>query len=138
MDNLVLVGFSCSGKTTLGRNLARRLHLQFVDSDKHVEEMIGKTIPEIFAQDGEAAFRTLEREAITEILAGQNQVVSTGGGAFIDPVNRSRLREGNLVIHLQVRPETVVERLKNSRSGRPRPLLEGPDPIGQVTALMAA
>ena len=70
-------------------------------------------------------------------MQGRNQVVSTGGGAFIDPENRCRLRDGNLVIHLQVRPETVVDRLRNSRSGRPRPLLETPDPLGKVVQLMA-
>jgi shikimate kinase len=67
----------------------------------------------------------------------RNQVVSTGGGAFIDPDNRQRLRDGNLVIHLQVRPETVVDRLRNSRSGRPRPLLDSPDPLKRVVQLMA-
>jgi shikimate kinase len=137
MDNLVLVGFSCSGKTTLGRNVARRLHLSFVDTDRYIEELAGRSIPEIFRNDGEARFRELEREAIDDIMRRRNQVVSTGGGAFVDPENRRRLREGNLVIHLQVRPETVVDRLRNSRSGRPRPLLDSPDPLGRVVQLMA-
>jgi shikimate kinase len=137
MDNLVLVGFSCSGKTTLGRNVARRLRLSFVDTDRYIEDMTGRTIPEIFRTDGEIAFRSIEREAIQEIMQRRNQVVSTGGGAFIDPENRQRLRDGNLVIHLQVRPETVVDRLRNSRSGRPRPLLDTPDPLGRVVQLMA-
>jgi shikimate kinase len=138
MDNLILVGFSCSGKTTLGRNVARRLRLSFVDTDRYIEDMIGRTIPEIFREDGETAFRALESEAIGRIMEQRNQVVSTGGGAFIDPVNRERLRTGNLVIHLQVRPETVVDRLRNSRSGRPRPLLDSPDPLKRVVQLMAA
>jgi shikimate kinase len=137
MDNLVLVGFSCSGKTTLGRNLARRLHLRFVDTDRYIEEMTGRRIPNIFREDGEAAFRAIEREAIARIMAERNQVVSTGGGAFVDPENRDLLRKGNLVIHLQVRPETVVDRLRNSTSGRPRPLLESPDPLQRVIQLMA-
>lgn len=137
MDNLILVGFSCSGKTTLGRNVARRLRLSFVDTDRYIEQMTGRMIPEIFREDGEARFRALERQAIDEIMALRNQVVSTGGGAFVDPDNRHRLREGNLVIHLQVRPETVVDRLRNSRSGRPRPLLDSPDPLNQVVQLMA-
>jgi shikimate kinase len=137
VDNLILVGFSCSGKTTLGRNVARRLKLTFVDSDRFIEEMTGRTIPEIFREDGEAAFRAAEREAICRILQQHNQVVSTGGGAFVDPDNRQRMREGNLVIHLQVRPETVVDRLKNSRSGRPRPLLDSPDPLKRVIQMMA-
>ena len=137
MDNLILVGFSCSGKTTLGRNVARRLRLTFVDTDRYVEDLAGRSIPEIFRTDGEAAFRELEREAIHQIMDRREQVVSTGGGAFVDPENRRRLREGNLVIHLQVRPETVVDRLRNSRSGRPRPLLDSPDPLGRVVQLMA-
>jgi shikimate kinase len=137
MNNLILVGFSCSGKTTLGRNVARRLRLQFVDTDRFIEDTTGRTIPEIFREDGEAAFRAIEREAIARIMAHGNQVVSTGGGAFVDPENRDRLRGGNLVIHLQVRPETVVDRLRNSRSGRPRPLLDSPDPLGRVMELMA-
>jgi shikimate kinase len=137
MDNLILVGFSCSGKTTLGRNVARRLRLTFVDTDRYIEDMTGRSIPEIFHTDGEVAFRGIERVAIDEIMQRRNQVVSTGGGAFVDPENRKRLRDGNLVIHLQVRPETVVDRLKNSRSGRPRPLLDSPDPLGRVVQLMA-
>jgi len=137
MDNLILVGFSCSGKTTLGRNVARRLRLNFVDTDRYIEEMTGRTIPEIFREDGEAAFRALESKAIGQIMAEQNQVVSTGGGAFVNLDNRAKLRTGNLVIHLQVRPETVVDRLRNSKSGRPRPLLDSPDPLERVVELMA-
>jgi shikimate kinase len=136
MDNLVLVGFSCSGKTTLGRNLARRLRMQFVDSDRYVEEMTGRSIPDIFREDGEAGFREIEADAIAAIVAERRQVISTGGGAFVNPRNRDALRDGNLVVHLQVRPETVVDRLRNSRSGRPRPLLESPDPLGRVIELM--
>jgi shikimate kinase len=136
MDNLVLVGFSCSGKTTLGRNVARRLRMRFIDSDKFVEEMTGRTIPDIFREDSEEGFRVVETEAIKRITADRRQVISTGGGAFVNPTNRDALRAGNLVVHLQVRPETVVDRLRNSRSGRPRPLLESPDPLGRVIELM--
>src|SRR5438132_11527575 len=91
MDNLILVGFSCSGKTTLGRNVARRLRMAFVDSDRIIEDTTGRTIPDIFREDGEPAFRALERDAIQRILAETNQVVSTGGGAFVDLENRDRL-----------------------------------------------
>jgi shikimate kinase len=138
MDNLVLVGFSCSGKTTVGRHLARRLRLAFVDTDRVIEAIAGRSVPEIFAAGGEAAFRRLDRQAIAEVCAGSFQVISTGGGAFADPANRAALRDGNLVVHLQVRPETVVYRLQNSRSGRPRPMLDAPDPLERVRELMAA
>jgi shikimate kinase len=137
MHNLVLVGFSCSGKTTLGRNVARRLRLQFVDTDRLIEEIAGKSIPDIFAAEGEAAFRAYEREAIARAMSQTHQVVSTGGGAFVDPENRQRLRDGNLVIHLQVQPETVFYRLRNSKSGRPRPMLDAPDPLRRIRELMA-
>jgi shikimate kinase len=137
MDNLVLVGFSCSGKTTLGRNLARRLRLQFVDTDRLIEDIAARSIPDIFAEEGEAAFRAYEREAIAQVTSQTYQVVSTGGGAFVDPDNRQRLRDGNLVVHLQVQPETVVYRLRNSKSGRPRPMLDAPDPLQRVEELMA-
>ncbi len=136
MDNVVLVGFSCSGKTTIGRSLARRLRLAFVDTDRLVESASGRSIPQIFREDGEPGFRALERTVVAKACAGSHQVISTGGGAFVDPENRARLIEGNLVVHLQVRPETVVQRLQHSRSGRPRPLLDAPDPLARVTALM--
>lgn len=138
MDNLVLVGFSCSGKTTVGRNLARRLRLAFVDTDRLIEEAAGRSIAEIFADESETVFRQLEQDVIERVCAGTLQVVSTGGGAFVDPRNRDRLRTDNLVVHLQVRPETVVHRLRTSRSGRPRPLLDAPDPLQRVRELMAA
>ena len=138
MDNLVLVGFSCSGKTTIGRILARRLGLRFVDTDRLVEQATERSIPEIFRTEGEAAFRALEREVVARICAEQFQVISTGGGAFVDHRNRDLLRQGNLVIHLRVRPGTVVQRLRSSKGGRPRPLLEAPDPLRRVTELMAA
>lgn len=138
MENLVLVGFSCSGKTTVGRTLARRLRLRFIDTDKVVEELTGRSIPDIFAADGEAAFRALERDVVAQVCQERFQIISTGGGAFMEPRSRDLLRYGNLVIHLRVRPETVVERLTNSKRGRPRPLLEAPDPLKRVTELMAA
>src|SRR5437899_11668451 len=74
MDNLILVGFSCSGKTTLGRNLARRLKLTFVDTDRFIEDMSGRMIPDIFREDGESGFRAVERAAIARICHARNQV----------------------------------------------------------------
>ena len=111
---------------------------QFVDSDRCVEEMTGRSIPDIFREDGEAGFRD-DRGGRDRARSWPNrrQVISTGGGAFVNPRNRDALRDGNLVVHLQVRPETVVDRLRNSKSGRPRPLLESADPLGRVIRLMA-
>lgn len=137
MDNLVLVGFSCSGKTTVGRTLSRRLRLRFVDTDRLVEQVAGVTIPEMFREQGETAFRKIERETIADVASRRFQVISTGGGAYIDADSREALRQGNLVVFLRVRPETVVRRLRNSRGGRPRPLLDAPDPLQRVAELLA-
>src|SRR5690348_4334517 len=103
MENLVLVGFSCSGKTTIGRMAARRLRLDFVDTDRLIEDTTGRTIPTIFKEDGEEAFRAAEREAVAQVCGGAHQLISTGGGAFLDDRNVAMLRDGNLVVHLQVR-----------------------------------
>ena len=105
MDNLVLVGFSCSGKTTLGRNLARRLRLRFVDSDRFLEDMTGRSIPDIFREDGEAGFREIEAEAIARITAERRQVISTGGGAFVNTPIATRCASATWS-HLQVRPNS--------------------------------
>src|SRR5260370_38314865 len=104
MDNLILVGFSCSGKTTLGRNVARRLRLTFVDSDRYVEDMTGRSIPDIFREDGEVAFRAIEHEAIARIMAEKNQVVSTGGVALVYHEKPRSLPPGTLVTNLHARP----------------------------------
>jgi shikimate kinase len=138
MDNLVLVGFSCSGKTTIGRTLARRLSMRFMDTDATIERTSGRTIPAIFTTDGELAFRQLEREAVQYVAGARLQIISTGGGTFVDPVNRDVLKDGNFVVHLQVEPTTVLDRLRASRSARPRPLLDVPDPLKRITELMAA
>jgi shikimate kinase len=137
VNNLVLVGFSASGKTTIGRILSRRLRLRFVDTDRYIEQSTGRTIPDIFREDGEEAFRQMERDAIVEIAGGRFQVISTGGGAFLSSENQEVLREGNLVVHLRVRPETVMERIKSSHGARPRPLLQVEDPLGRIREMMA-
>lgn len=138
MNNLVLVGFSCSGKSTIGRALSRRLRLRFVDTDKRIELVAGRTIPEIFRDEGEEAFRALERQVVAAVAADRFQVISTGGGAFVDPESRDQLLDDNLVVLLRVRPETVLVRLQRSRGGRPRPLLETPDPLQRIRELLEA
>ena len=138
MNNLVLVGFSCSGKSTIGRALSRRLRLRFVDTDKRIEQAAGRSIPEIFHDEGEEAFRALERQVVAAVARERFQVVSTGGGAFMDPESRARLLDDNLVVLLRIKPETVLERLQRSRGGRPRPMLEAPDPLERIRDLLAA
>lgn len=132
--NIVLVGFMGTGKTSVGRILAKRLGWTFVDSDHVIEVKAGQTIPLIFAERGEAAFRELETEALRELMAGEKQVVSTGGGAVLKEENRRLMLEGGLVAALLAEEAVIVERVRGDRN---RPLLQG-DVAERVRTLMAA
>lgn len=140
MDNIILVGFMASGKSHVGRLLSDRTGMPLVDADSIIVERAGKSIEQIFADEGEAAFRSLERQVIAEVCGGAGQIISAGGGAFVDPDNRQAMLGGGTVFCLQARPETIYQRLKASNeSGRPvRPLLAGPDPLGRIRELLAA
>jgi len=122
--NVVMIGPMGAGKTCIGRRLAERFGLAFVDVDQAIVEHAGASIPQIFELSGEAAFRAHEREVLEHLLAGDNQLVSTGGGAILDPANRARLRERGFVIHLHVGVDSQLERLHRDRG---RPLLQRPD-----------
>src|SRR5689334_17958455 len=105
--NVVLIGFSYTGKTTIGRLLARRLRWRAVDSDQAIREQTGLSPQELFARDGEPAFRALEREVVGALCRGQRQVIATGGGAPIDPLNQRAIFDGNLVVLLDATPEAI-------------------------------
>ena len=139
--DLVLVGLPGSGKTAAGRRLARRHDAEFVDVDQRIEAAAGHLIPDIFADDGELAFRTLERAAIAALgppdrRPGLTRVIATGGGAPIDPRNRWLLYRDRVTAWLDGPPEILAQRLR--RSPTVRPLVAGRDPIGTVRALAAA
>ncbi len=139
--DIVLVGLPGSGKTAIGRRLANRHGAEFVDLDDRIEEASGRRIPEIFAADGEAEFRRLEREAVAALgpadpEPGIRRVISPGGGAVVDPRNRWALYRGRVPIWLDVRPEVLAQRLR--RSPVMRPLVHGGDPLGRIRALAAA
>jgi shikimate kinase len=123
-----------TGKTEVGREVARRLDRPFVDTDQLIEEAAGLPVAEIFARFGEAHFRTLEREAVTRACGVPRAVVATGGGAMLDPENRRRLRAVGPVICLTASLETILARLAGDVS---RPLLQGADPRTRITALLA-
>ena len=139
--DLVLVGLPGSGKSAVGRRVASRHGAAFIDLDDHIEREAGRTIPQLFAEEGEPAFRRLERAAVAALgpadpSPGLRRVISPGGGAVVDPRNRWALHRGRLAVWLDVRPEVLAQRLR--RSPNVRPLVQGGDPLGRVRQLMIA
>lgn len=119
---IFLVGYMCSGKSTLGRALARALNTDFVDLDDYIEHKQGRTIAEIFATDGEAAFRTAEATALDEVIggnSGRRTIVALGGGTPCRPGVMDRLNAAGIAVHLDAPVDRLVERLKLGAEKRP-------------------
>ncbi len=133
--NLFLVGLPGAGKSTLGRQLARRLGKTFVDADAELERKLGVTISTIFEIEGETAFRDREEAALVELAAMANIVLATGGGVVIRAANRERLKANGTVVYLHAPPETLRERTRRSRH---RPLLNTADPGARLVELYTA
>ncbi|MDC0834276.1 shikimate kinase [Geitlerinema sp. CS-897] len=130
--NIYLVGMMGAGKTTVGKHLAHQLGYRFLDTDAIIEQVTGTTIDEIFANEGEPAFRDIEHQVLAGVAAYQHSVVSTGGGIVTQQNNWSYLKYG-LVVWLDVRPETLFDRLRDDRS---RPLLKEADPLATLKQLL--
>lgn len=126
------MGLPGSGKTTVGRQLARRLRLRFVDSDHAIETRLGCSIREFFEREGEPRFRDIEAEVIEELTRTDDSVVSTGGGAVLRPLNRTHLHARGKVIYLKSTPEELYRRLRHDTN---RPLLQVSDPMGRLREL---
>jgi shikimate kinase/3-dehydroquinate synthase len=136
--DIVLVGLPGSGKSVVGKRLAQRHGATFIDLDERIERTDGRPIPTIFAEDGEATFRTLERQAVDDLGPADTElavrrVIATGGGAVADPRNRWALYRGRVSVWLDGRPEVLAQRLR--RSPHVRPLITGRDPIGAIRDL---
>ena len=123
-----------AGKSAVGRQLARLLHLDFVDSDEEVESRTGVDIPFIFEKEGEAGFRRREATVIDDLSQQEGIVLATGGGAIMDPQNRNHLGARGFVVYLRT---SVDQQLSRTRKGRERPLLRNDDPRAVLEALMA-
>ncbi|MDI1338382.1 shikimate kinase [Polaromonas sp.] len=132
--HVALVGLPGSGKSTIGRQLARRLGLPFSDTDQVVEQRVGLSIRELFEREGEESFRNLEQDVIDELTLGEPCVLSTGGGAVLRLINRQHLKQRTQAVYLHSAPEEVFRRLRHDRN---RPLLQVPDPLARLRELYA-
>lgn len=132
-NNIFLIGPMGVGKTTIGRQLARKLGMVFIDSDHEIEQRTGATIPWIFDLEGEEGFRRREKAAIQELAGRDNIVLATGGGAVLDADNRRCLAAAGLVVYLQADIDALLKRTAHDRN---RPLLQTADPRARLEALM--
>ena len=134
MDHIILIGFMGAGKTAVGKRLARQMQLPFVDTDDWIEAQEGRSISDIFAEDGEAYFRTLETDALHRLLDSKERcVISVGGGLPVQPQNWPVLRQLGTVVYLEADIETLLGRLKYDTK---RPKLQGGDPREKIETLM--
>ena len=135
MSNVVVTGFMGTGKTAIGREVARRLGRPFVDMDAEIEARAGKSISRIFAEDGEAAFREMEAVLCRELSTRQGLVIATGGGTLVNPLNRALMMRSGVVICLTCDVDEILRRI--SRSGNSdRPLLNVPAPRDEIEQLL--
>jgi shikimate kinase len=134
-QNLFLIGPMGAGKSAVGRQLARMLHMTFIDTDDEIESRTGVDIPFIFEKEGERGFRKRETKVIDELTQREDIVLATGGGAVVDGQNRNFLGARGFVVYLHT---TVEQQLERTRRGRHRPLLEHDDPRQVLEELMVS
>ena len=132
--NIALIGFMGTGKTAVGQLLAKKLDRKFIELDLLIEQKAGKSIPEIFQQDGEIAFRELEIEATKKIAKEQYSVIACGGGLVLNKINIDRLRESSKVVYLTASPRVILERVSTEEGQRP--LLEVDNPTLTIRELL--
>jgi shikimate kinase len=133
--SIIFVGLPGSGKTTIGRQLARRLDLPFVDSDHVIEHQLGCSIREFFAREGEDNFRDVEQQVLDDLTRTHQGVIATGGGAVLREANRRHLHERGQVVYLRSTPDDVFRRVRHDKA---RPLLQVDDPLARLKALFDA
>jgi len=133
--NLALIGFMGTGKSSVGRLVAEQLRFDFLDTDELIETRAGQSITEIFAQNGEPAFRELEHRLVRELAARTRSVIATGGGLPVNPANLVSLKQHALVVCLWASPERIFERVHSQTH---RPLLHEPDPRAKIRALLTS
>ena len=132
--NLALIGFMGTGKSTVGRQVARELSFEFVDTDNLIEEHAGVSIAEIFDQSSEVVFRKMERDVVAQLVHRDDTVIAAGGGLVVDPANLESLKTHALVVCLWASPEAIWHRCRTQIH---RPLLHNPDPQARIRELLA-
>lgn len=136
-ENIILIGYRGSGKTTVARTLATRLGWTGVDADELIEARAGRSIRDIFDQDGEAGFRRLEADIIREVCSSPRQVISVGGGAVLSPVNRGVLRQAGFCVWLTAPPEELERRIQaDARTTATRPALTAYNAAEEIRRLL--
>lgn len=135
MKNIILIGMMGAGKSTIGRQLAKRKHWQFYDSDHVIEERTGVNIPTIFEIEGEDGFRARETMVISELSDMQNIVLATGGGSILREENRQLLSTSGTIVYLRATPEQLFSRIKHDKN---RPLMQTDNPLQQMKNLCEA
>jgi len=133
VKNIVLVGFMGTGKSSVGKILSKKLQRPLIDVDEHIEEMEKRKICDIFEKEGEAHFRSLEKDAIRWAAEKEAAVIITGGGAVLDPENVEALKTKGILVALLATHETIFKRVRNSKH---RPLLGGKDMFSEIKRLM--
>lgn len=127
-----LIGMPGGGKSTIGKQLARRIAVPFIDSDTVIERQIGCSIREFFDREGEESFRDIEQRVIADLVANSSGVLATGGGVVLREANREALRQGSTVVYLRSSPEELFRRLRHDTQ---RPLLQVSDPMARLRSL---
>lgn len=137
MKNIILIGFMACGKSSVGRRFSQAVNMEFLDTDELIEQKAGTTVSDIFATQGEAAFRAMETECLKDLLSRDESpfVLSVGGGLPIREENRRLLSQLGEVVYLKVSADTVFMRVRNDKT---RPLLQTPNPKGRIVDLMSA
>ncbi len=133
--NIALIGFMGTGKTSVGRVVAEQLHFDYLDTDELIQTQTGRSITDIFARDGEPAFRALEQKIVEELAVRAKTVISTGGGLPVNPKNLASLKSHALVVSLWSSPEKIWERVRHQSH---RPLLHDRNPQAKIRELLAA
>ncbi len=132
--SIALIGFMGTGKTAVGKAVAEKLNREFVELDALIEQQAGKSIPELFQQDGEVAFRELEIKVTKEVSGNKNLVIACGGGIVLNKINIDRLKKESVIVYLTASPRVILKRILDE--GEERPLLNVPDQTLRIKELL--